>query len=336
MDSPLLTILTALLLVFLAGILEGAETGLYRLSRLRLRLGVERRQWSSILLSRAMANSSGLLLSLLVGTTLTHYVATSLTTGMFLRAMISEQAAEFYATLVMTPLLFLFSQLIPKNLFLHRADALTSLVSPLLYMNYAVLKWCGVIPLLQRISARFARLIGSDVRQERRIASSQGREVQALVRDTQEEGLLSSVQMEMMDRVVNIPRLRLSAVMVPLRWVQSMDLRSDRAALLNELGRQALTRLLVWQDTPGNIVGFVDIYDALGSDVAFESLEKFLRPIRRLDADTPVTQAIDVMRRERHKIVLVTAHTRTRQEVPVGIVTMKDLVEELIGELAEW
>lgn len=335
MDSPLLTVLAALLLIALAGVLEGAETGLYRLSRLRLRLGVERRQWSSILLSRAMTDSSGLLLSLLIGTTLAHYVATSLTTSMFLRAEASEQAAEFYATLVMTPLLFIFSQLIPKNAFLYRADVLTSSLSPLLYVNYRVLKWCGVISLVRRISRLFARLTGSAVRQERMIASSQGREIQALVRDTQEEGLLSSVQMEMMDRVVNIPRLRLNTVMVPLDRVQSVDVRSDRTALLNELRRQALTRLLVWQDTPTNVVGFVDLYDALGSDLPFESLERFLQPIPRLDADTPVIRAIDIMRREQHKIVLVT-RTRAREEVPVGIVTMKDLVEELIGELAEW
>ena len=54
MDNRLFAILAALLLVVLAGLFEGAETGIYRLSRLRLRLGVERRQWSSILLAKVM------------------------------------------------------------------------------------------------------------------------------------------------------------------------------------------------------------------------------------------------------------------------------------------
>lgn len=335
MNAKLITILAALLLVVLAGLFEGAETGIYRLSRLRLRLGVERRQWSAILLARVMDDSASLLLSLLIGTTLSHYIATSVITGLFLQAVMSEQAAEFYATLVMAPLLFVSSELIPKNAFLYRADALTSLVSPLLYVNYQVLRWCGVVPLLRLASRLFARLVGSPVSDKVMITSGRSREVRALVRDTQEEGLLSRVQMEMVDRIVNIPNLKLSATMVPLERVESVSIRSDRAALLNELGKRALTRLLVWQDTPAQIVGFIDIYDALGSDAPFASLEGFVRPIRRLDADTPIIHAIDTMRREERKIILVT-RLRAKREVPVGIVTMKDLVEELFGELTEW
>ncbi len=335
MDSRPFTILAALLLVLLAGLFEGAETGVYRLSRLRLRLGVERGQWLSTLLARTMEDSTGLLLSLLVGTTLSHYVATSIITGMFLHLVASDQAAEFYAAVVMTPLLFVFSQLIPKNVFLYWADAFTSLVSPLLYVNYQILRWSGVVPLLRWMSALLARLVRTRVPEQVRITSSRGREIRTLVRDTQEEGLLSRVQMEMVDRILNIPSLRLSAIMVPLARVESVDVRSDRAALLARLSKQALTRLLVWRDTPENIVGFIDIYDALGSDSPFETLEGFVRPLRRLDADTLVMDTIDVMRREEQKIVLVTRRRATR-EAPAGIVTMKDLVEELVGELTEW
>ncbi|RPJ38583.1 MAG: DUF21 domain-containing protein [Planctomycetaceae bacterium] len=334
MDSRLFTVLAALLLAVLAGFFEGAETGIYRLSRLRLRLGVERRWWSAVLLAKVMEDSSGLLLSLLIGATLVEYGATSLITGFFLD-IVPEQAAEFYTTVVMAPLLFVFSQLLPKNIFLYRADALTSLVSPLLYVNYQVLKWSGAVPLLRWMPRLFARLIHASIPDEATMPAGQRREVEALLQETQEEGLLSRVQMELMDRIVNIPGLRLGAVMVPLDRVQSVDIRSDRAALLNELGKQALTRLLVWRETPANIVGFIDIYDVLGSDKEFKNLEEFVRPLRRLDADTPIVDAIDVMRREEQKIVLVT-RTRARQEVPVGIVTMKDLVEELVGELAEW
>jgi len=134
---------------------------------------------------------------------------------------------------------------------------------------------------------------------------------------------------------VNVPSLRLSAVMVPLERVESVNLRSSRAALLNELSKRALTRLLVWQDTPANVIGFVNIYDVLGCDAPFESVEPFLQPIPRLDIDTPLIDAIDIMRRQEQKIILVT-RLRAKRETPVGIVTMKDLVEELTGELTEW
>jgi putative hemolysin len=334
MDSRLFTILAALLLVVLAGLFEGAETGIYRLSRLRLRLGAERRRWLSILLAKVMEDSTGLLLSLLIGTTLVSYGATSLITGLFLD-IVSEQAAQFYATVVMTPLLFVCSQLLPKNIFLYRADALTSFVSPLLYVNYQTLKWSGAVPLFRWIPVLLARLIHTPIPDKEMLASSREREVEALVQETQEEGLLSPIQTELMDRVINIPSLRLSDVMVPLDRVRSVSIHTDRVALLNELSRQALTRLLVWRDTPTNITGFIDIYDVLGSDAPFENLEGFVHPLHRLDTDTPIVDAIDVMRHEERKIILVT-RVHAKHEVPAGIVTMKDLVEELVGELAEW
>ncbi len=330
-----LEILVALLMVVLAGVYEGAETGVYRLSRLRLRLGAEKGQWLSVLLAKAMRDSFGLLLSLFVGTNLAHYVATSVITGLFLSVVASERAAEFYATVVTAPVLFTFSQLLPKNIFLHRADALTTFTAPLLYVSQKVFTWCGIVPLLKLLSGLFARLIGSPVSSGSLITSSQSHQVQAILRDTREEGLLSPVQTEMVDRIVNISGLRLSTVMVPLGQVQTVEIRSHRTTLLEELGKHALTRLPVWQTTRDNIVGFIDIYDVLGAGAEFESLEQFLQPIRSLDANTPLIDAVDIMRREHARIILATRR-RGGHDMPVGIVTMKDLVEELMGELAEW
>jgi CBS domain containing-hemolysin-like protein len=155
------------------------------------------------------------------------------------------------------------------------------------------------------------------------------------LRDTQEEGLLSHLQTEMLDRVVNIPSLRLSAVMIPMAKVQAVSVQADRATLLEELRKHSFTRLLVWRDQPLNIVGFLNVYDALAGSDGFQSVQECLQPVRNLDAETLVTDAIEVLRREQVKMILVTRR-RGLKDVPAGIVTMKDLVEELMGELAEW
>ncbi|MCU0916076.1 MAG: CNNM domain-containing protein [Planctomycetes bacterium] len=334
MDHSVLPVLLALAMIMLAGLFEGAETGVYRLSRLRLRLGAEQGRWSALLLARAMRDSMGLLLALLIGTNLAHYLATSLITGLFLD-VVSERAAEFYTTLVLAPLLFVFSQLIPKNVFLHRADLLTSFLAPLLYVSYRVFTWSQVVPLLKLVTNVFARLIGSGVPAKAMTAPGPRHHVRAILRDTQEEGLLSGVQAEMIDRIANIPGVRLSTVMVPLGQVRTVEIGADRAALLRELAGHTSTRLPVWRNDPSEIVGFVNVYDVLCSGEEFDGLEKFLLPIRSLDADTSMTDAINIMRRDHLGIVLVTRR-RGRRDVPLGIATMKDLVEELLGELSEW
>jgi putative hemolysin len=327
-------VIVMLVTVILSGVFSGLETGIYRLSRLRLRLGTEKGDLKYVLLSKAMQDSSALLLTLLIANNVANYLATSTMTYLFL-TVASEGVAELLATSLTAPVLFVFSESLPKNLFLYRADFLAPYLAPFLYVVHRLLTWSGVVPLLRLITRSFAWLIGTSTPPRRAIVSSQSHHVRAILRDTEEEGLLSHVQAEMIDRITNIPNLRLGAVMVLLARVQAVSLRSDRAMLLNELRRHAFTRLPVWQDSPGNIIGFVNIYDALADTEAFQTLERFLRPIRSLDADTLVTDAIEFLRREHAEIVLVTRR-RALRDAPVGIVTMKDLVEELMGELAEW
>jgi CBS domain containing-hemolysin-like protein len=335
MDNSTAILLAIAAFVFSA-LFSGLETGIYRLSRLRLRLAAETGGLRHAMLSRAMRDGPGLLLALLVANNLANYLATSCITFLFLSAVDSEHAAELFATLATAPLLFVFGESIPKNLFLYRADLLTAWLAPLLFVTHRVLTWCGAVPLLRLASQAFARMTGAPVSSHKTIASAQSHQVRAILRDTHEEGLLSPVQSDIIDRIVNIPGLHLGAVMVPLARVQSVDIRSDRAALLNKLKRHAFTRLPVWAETPGHIVGFIDIYDVLSLDDDLEDVEPFVKPIRRLDVETPVIDAIDIMRREELKIVLVTRSRRAGHDTPAGIVTMKDLVEELLGELAEW
>jgi len=326
----------AILTVILSAIFSGLETGIYRLSRLRLRLGAEKGDLRHRLLGKAMRDGSGLLLSLLVANNLANYLATSSITYLFLAVASSERLAELLATVLTAPLLFVFAESMPKNIFLYRADVLTAYFGPLLYLTHQALTWCGLVPLLRLTSQLFGRMIGSPVPSRTMITSAQSHQVRAILRDTREEGILSQVQAEIIDRIVNVPGLRLIAVMVPLNRVQSVQIGCDRTMLVNKLRKHALTRLLVWDERPANIVGFINVYEVLGSQEPFESLTRFLRPIRRLEATTPVIEAIDIMRRDELKIVLVTRVKPGKRSVPAGIVTMKDLVEELLGELAEW
>jgi CBS domain containing-hemolysin-like protein len=102
------------------------------------------------------------------------------------------------------------------------------------------------------------------------------------------------------------------------------------------LKKHSFTRLPVYEGGPLNIVGFVNIYEVLSAPEPIADLHNCIKPIRKLSADTTVIDAINTMQRERQKIVLVTRGGHPGGERPLGIVTMKDLVEELLGELVEW
>ena len=331
-------VMTVVCCVILGGLFSGSETGLYQLSRLRLRLGVEKKQLSFVILGRCLRDSSGLLLSLLIGNNLVNYLATSLVTSSFLNRLgvEFEHRAELLATLLMVPILFIFSELIPKNIFLYRADLLTPYFSPVLYTFYKPLKFSGILSILKFISSFFARMVGLTSTSRTFIASAQRNKVQAILHDTHEEAFLSPVQSEIVNRLVSISHVHLGSVMIPIHNVETVDVNSDKSALLKKLNKCAFTRLPVIEERAGNIIGFISIYEALNSTEKFADLRGFIKPIRKLDAEMAVIDATNIMQKENHKIVLVTRAGRFGRQKPVGIVTMKDLVEELLGELAEW
>jgi putative hemolysin len=322
--------------IILAGLFSGSETGMYRLSRLRLRLGVEKKRLSFVILGRCLHDSSGLLLSLLIGTNLAYYLTTSIVTNIFLSKVETEHTAELFATLLTAPTLFVFSELIPKNIFFYRSDYLMPYLSPLLYTFHKALSFCGAVPMLKFISGFFVRLTGAGSSPKSVITSAQRHQVQAILQDTREEGILSSIQTDIINRLVSISHIHIRSVMVPFHNVQTVDVDSDNAALLNKLKKCAFTRLLVIEGQSENVIGFINIYEALSSHEQFSNLRNFTIPIRKADTNTTVTDTINIMQKENQKIVLVTRAGRAGREKPIGIVTMKDLVEELLGELAEW
>jgi len=336
MISNIILILIIVLAVALAGLFAGAETGIYQLSRLRLRLGVEKKQLSFIVLAKAIHDSPALLLTTLIATNLTHYLATSIVTYIFLSKLEFENTAELFAMLVTTPILFIFAELIPKNIFFHRADSLMPFLSPFLLLSQKFFTLCGIVPLLKYISGLFTRLTSSPFPSNDIITNSQRHQIDALLLETQEEGIFSTMQTDIINQIVMISNIHISTVMTPLSKVRTVNVCSSNSALLNILNNCTYTRLLVYEDNSSNIMGFINIYDCLTSTKQFTDLHSFIKPISKLPLNTTVSDVIDFMQSEKQKIILVTKTSHTGREKPVGIVTMKDLVEELLGELAEW
>ena len=94
-------------LVTLGAFFAGSETGIYRLSRFRLRLGIEHKKPFYALLGKTMDDSTGLVFSMLIGNNLVHYLVTCVVTVMLLTKVTSAHAAQLYATCLIAPILFI-------------------------------------------------------------------------------------------------------------------------------------------------------------------------------------------------------------------------------------
>ncbi len=288
-----------------------------------------------MILNKCVLDSSGLLFSLLIGTNLSHYIATSIITSMFLDKFETEILAEIFSALLIAPILFVFSELIPKNLFFYRADILMPYTAPILYVFHNTLKMSGLISVLRFISGTIAKLAGSTTSTKTIMSSTKRHAIQAILQDTHEEGILSSVQTDIINRLVKISNVYVKSVMVPLEKVLTVNINSDRTALLKILQGHKHTRIPA-VDSSGNIAGYINIYEVLSSSEEFTNLSGFIKPLKNIDAEINITDAIRFMQSQKQKMLLVLRYGRFNKEKPVGIITMKDLVEEILGELSEW
>ena len=167
------------------------------------------------------------------------------------------------------------------------------------------------------------------------LTASSRSHIKQIIHETREESILSTVQNDIMNRLINIPRINLNSVKTPLPQTRMLDVNSDRETLTAVLKQCSHTRFPVYQQMRDNIIGFINIYEVLAGNAEFNDLKVFIKPIETFDSTIPVIEAIDRVQRYSHKIILV-CRTAGRKKTPVGIATMKDLVEELTGELAQW
>ncbi len=327
-----------ILLVLLGGFFAGSETGIYRLSRFRLRLGIQEHRPFYSILDKVVKDSYGMVLTTLIGNNLTNYASTSIVTYIFLTRTHAEHSAAVYATAIMTPLLFLCAEIIPKSIFYLHADTILPRLAPLLWFFWQLFTRMGIVRLLKSISGFLSRLFGLPSDAAEVITAGHRTQMKQIINETRDEGIVSTFQKDIMHRAVDIPAMPVREVMIPISNVVMADLQTNTAALLEILRSSPYTRLPVYSKTGGqtNIVGLINIYEVLTTARQFDNLEQFIKPAGSLPATTSVLDAIGIMRKGNHRIMLVTPPTDRRQKPkpkPSGLITMKDLIEELTGEL---
>jgi putative hemolysin len=168
------------------------------------------------------------------------------------------------------------------------------------------------------------------------ISAVQKHETAAFFNDIHEESFLSTVQTDIVNRLLIVSTTTVGSAMVPLREIQLVSVDSNRQEILEIFRKRDFTRLPVYENTQDNIVGFINVYEVLCSKKKVNDLHDFVKLIRKINQDTLVTNAMEAMQREEGRIALVVRVARKNHETPIGVITMKDLVEELFGELGSW
>ena len=158
-------------------------------------------------------------------------------------------------------------------------------------------------------------------------------QVQTLV--TQEGvglGLLSEMQSELVERVLSMKSLYVRDEMIPWQDVVTVKTDTEPQAIWQLAQKQSRSRYPLLDDA-GGVVGVVNLYEVLLHEVTkCPPLAEFAEPVLTMKADLPLRDALATLQRAKVALAIVVGDAGK----PVGIVSMKDLVEPITGELQSW
>lgn len=313
---------------FGSALFSGMETGAYRLNRVRLYVFAAQGRSSAKSLERIVAKPASLIGTLLIGNNLCNYAGTA-GLGILLATMeLPVWQAVLINTVLVTLVLFIFGETLPKDLFAAHGDTLMYPLAKLLVFLRALFTWTGLLPIVVAISVVAIRLVGK----AEGGALTPRKRVEQMVREGAGVGLISNEQTELAQRALALSKRRVLAECTP--WSRVITTREllDRKGLCEMVEKTPRSRMPV-VDRRGRIVGVVDMIDALLIDEADSTpVRSAMQPAVYLPASTTVRQALSLMQREHIGMAIV----RRPDGKPAGVVTMKDLVEPLTGEIMNW
>ncbi len=307
-----------------SAIFSGAETGLYRLSHPRLEVEARAGRRSAKLLRYLVSRESALLVTILIGNNLALQILTW-TAETFGGEEGGSLTHELLVVLLLTPLVFLFGEALPKDIFRRRPHAAMAWTADFLFVARVIL-WPA-----ERVLSLFSKCLALifGIEGEKQLSSGSRESVERLLHEGTLLGALEPGAEELARNALALRGVPLERVMTPWVKVVKISAADEDAAVWTAVADAQYSRLPVISQE-GVVTGYLHQLDVLGAGEASDHFEQ-LRDVLTLEPSTPVDRAIARLRLRGVRMAVVGS-----LEAPVGLVALKDLLEEISGDLGSW
>ena len=337
MSKVVLDIIVVLVIVCIGGFFSASEMALVSLREGQIR-ALAKRGKRGQRAARLASDPNRFFSSVQIGVTLATLVSGAYgaaTLAGFLKSWLVRQhlstdwastLAFLVVTICITFVSLILGELAPKRIGLQRAARLSLIAAPILDRIATLAR--PVVWLLIRSTNLLVAILGGDPRIGRQAMTEQ--ELRDLVTGAQ---ALSPDERHIVGEVFDAGKRQIREVLVPRTEVVFLDAETPVSAAAQVATGVPHSRLPVYQQTYDNVIGFVHVRDLLGPGVANRSVPvgRISRPVKFLPISKTVLSSLSEMRRERaHLAIVVDDYGGT-----AGIVTLEDLVEELIGDIRD-
>ncbi|MEQ8639905.1 MAG: HlyC/CorC family transporter [Alphaproteobacteria bacterium] len=324
-----------LLLVFSA-FFSSAETAFTAASRARLHQLESEGDGRAATVNRLRSRMDRLIGAILIGNNLVNIMASALATGLLVAAF--GDAGVIYATLLMTALVVIFAEVIPKVYAITHADRYALFAVPILRPVVMLLSPLAIG--VSGLSKLVLRLVGTEV----------GRAPFDLAGKQAEEELRGAISLhaatdsgeiqherDMLRSILDLSEVHVSEIMTHRRNVTAIDSAQDAESIVDQVLESPYTRIPLWRDDSDNIVGVLHAkallraLRAAGGNASQLDVSAIAVTPWFIPETTDLLEQLHAFRDRKEHFALVV----DEYGALLGIVTLEDILEEIVGEISD-
>ena len=314
------TIATIVILLLLEIFFSGGEIALVVTDKMRLKTRAEGGNAGAITAMWFIRHPAHFFSTVILGTNISVIAASTVAT-FYLISNYGEDA-ELWA-LLLSPIVLIFGEVMPKSLFQHYAGRLVEKISPPLMASMYVM-----YPLVW-VTSRFTNFLLGGVQSHVGREPRMTREELALLIGSTESPDVRPSERKMIAKVLELANQRVENVMVPLALVESIPVTSSRETAMEIFDLKGFSKLPVFEHRAYNIVGVLDCLDCLFSETL--ELRDMLRPILYVPKGMRLHELYKLMKEREEQIVIVV----DEYGAAAGLVTLEDVLEEVLGDIKD-
>ena len=327
-----LTLGAILGLLIFSAFFSGSETALTAASRARMHALEQEGNARASLVTRLLLSRERLIGALLLGNNLVNIAASALATSLFLA--IFGEAGVAYATIVMTVIVVVFSEVLPKTVAITNPDRFALAVSPL--VRIVVFIFAPITKAVQLFVRFLLRIFGASVSEDADVFSAH-EELRGAIELHHKEGGVKKLDRDMLGGVLDLRELTVSDIMIHRTNMHTLDAELPTEEIVDAALKSAHTRLPLWIGEREQIVGILHAKTLLRAlrqardDVSKLDIMALATPPWFVpDTTTLKAQLSAFLKRKSHFAIVVDEYGEV-----MGLVTLEDIIEEIVGEITD-
>ena len=327
--TDLLLLLFIILLIILSGIMSGSETALTAVSKPRIISKVNQGSKRASYVKNLIDSKENVISSLLLSNNLINILATSLATAYLYNLF--GTSGILYATILMTTLIVIFAEVLPKIYSINRPNRTAIFIGPAIYyLNKVLTPFVYIINFLSKIVLKKIIIKSKDTLDE-----ESEEELKGMIDLYQTSNPDSVHEKEMLRSILTLNDTTVEEVFTHRKNIYSINIDIDNQTLIEKINTSNYTRIPFWKNNPENIIGILDTR-LLDIDMTIKSSDtneilKFLKkPWFTPEITNLLDQLVSFKKKKEHLSLVVDEYGEL-----LGLITLEDIIEEIVGEIID-